>query len=96
MDMNPHEQMRRATSEQLRAERAASHLTIDAVAAATGMNRKTVMRLESGERVLDMLQLAAFCEVYGLTLTDFMGRAQQRLDQSRGAANNNGAATGTI
>lgn len=96
MGMNPAEQTKHATRDQLRAERAASHMTVDAVAAASGMNRKTVMRLESGERTPDVLQLAALCQVYGLTLTEFMARMQQRLDQARGAANNDGSASGAL
>lgn len=97
MDMNPSvELILRATSAQLSAERAASHMTVDAAAAAAGMNRVTVMRLESGKRKPDVRQLAALCQVYGLTLTEFMERMQQRVDQARGAANNDGSATGTI
>lgn len=74
---------RRAVAEQLRAERAAQKLTVDAAASAVGMNRKTVMRLESGERDPSTDQLAAFCAVYGLSLTEFMGRVEQRISQAR-------------
>ena len=89
MDMNPASrdrqvaELNRAVSEQLRAERAASNMTIDALANAAGVNRKTVMRLESGERSADVMQLAAMCAVFGLPLGDFMARAQQRVDRSR-------------
>src|SRR5690242_12754095 len=89
MDMNPAErdrlvaQMLRATAEQLRAERAASGLTIDAVSKAAGMDRKTIMRLESGERGPSVAQIASLCGVYGLAITEFMVLVQGRVDSPR-------------
>ena len=91
MDMNEAKrdrlvaETRSAASDQLRAERAASKLTIDSVAAMAGINRKTVMRLESGESTPTVAQLAALCATYGLDIADFMARTQERIDQAHRA-----------
>lgn len=100
MDMNPAKRERlvreltRATAEQLRAERAAAGMIVDTVASSSDMNRKTVMRLESGERTPDVRQLAALCSVYGLSVTEFMVRVEQRIAQMHAAEEAPGEAAG--
>lgn len=100
MDMNPAKRERlvreisRATAEQLRAERAASGLIIKDVAKAASVSAQTVMRLESGERTPDVRQLAALCSVYGLSVTEFMVRVEQRIAQMHAAEEALGDAAG--
>lgn len=43
------------------------------------MGRSTYLRLESGERVADISQIAQVCEVFGLDYMTFMERASQRV-----------------
>lgn len=69
-----------AVAEQLRAERAASGLTIDALAKRAGLGRNTIMRFESGERSPNVEQLSAITDALGLTLTTLLVRAQDRVD----------------
>ena len=72
-----------AVAEQLRAERAAVGLTIDALAKRAGLGRNTIMRFESGERTPDVAQLDAITGALGLSITTLMLRAQDRVDATR-------------
>ena len=80
--------MHRATADQLRAERAAAHLTIEAAARASGLSRSTIMRLESGERPANVDQIAALGSAYGLGTHEILTRAYERTvsDGSAGRA----------
>lgn len=68
-----------AVAAQIRAERAASGLTQRQVMDLSGLPKSTYLRLESGERVADVSQLAAFCAAVGVPLAEFMHRAEERL-----------------
>lgn len=67
---------------QLRAERAAAHLTQAQVIEGSGLGRSTYLRLESGERVADTAQLAAILSVIGLPMSEFMRRVEDRIVSS--------------
>jgi transcriptional regulator with XRE-family HTH domain len=71
----------RAVAAQIRAERAASGLTQQKVVDKSGIPKSTYIRLESGERVADVQQLAAFCAALDIPLAVFMQRAEDRLDR---------------
>lgn len=43
------------------------------------MGRSTYLRLESGERVADVSQIAQVCEVMGIDFMTFMKRASERV-----------------
>lgn len=67
-----------AVSEQVRAERAASGMSLDEVVAASGLSKMTYRRMESGERVADIAQLDRFCAAVGLPISTFLARAEER------------------
>jgi transcriptional regulator with XRE-family HTH domain len=56
----------------LRQTRKAAGLTQLDVARKLGTYASYVSKCESGERRLDVLELAAFCRLYGVTLSDFL------------------------
>ena len=72
-----------AVTRTFRAERAASGLTINELAARSGMSRSTIARFESGSRSMDTDQLAAICAVVGLRMSEFLRRAEERLGGGR-------------
>ncbi len=73
------DELTRAVAAALRAERAASQLTQHEVALRSGLGYQTVMRLEKGERSANVEQLAALCSVFGLSMSELIERAEQRL-----------------
>lgn len=72
--------MSEAVAAQIRAERAAANLTKDDVLKRAGISRTTYYKLESGERVLDVSQLAAICKVLGISITLLLERAMARIE----------------
>ena len=68
-----------AAARTIRAERAAAGLSQAAVIAAAGLSRSTYLRLEAGERVADISQLAAIASALGIETTDFIGRISSRV-----------------
>lgn len=73
------ETLSQAVSATLRAERAAARLTQTELAERSGLGYQTVMRLEKGERSPSVAQLAALCSVLGLSMSELVERAEQRL-----------------
>lgn len=69
-----------ALAAQLRAERAAAGLTQADLAKASGISRVQLARIEGGERTLDVAQAADIAKALGLTLVEFVQRAEERLD----------------
>jgi transcriptional regulator with XRE-family HTH domain len=69
-----------AVAAQIRAERAAAGMTQQEVQDASGIPKSTHLRLESGERVADVSQLAAFCAAVNVPVAVFMARAEARLE----------------
>ena len=59
----------------LRAARKAAGFTQVAVARAFGRPQSYVSKCESGERRIDVVELAEFCRIYGVTLGTFLARA---------------------
>lgn len=68
-----------AAARTIRAERAAADLSQAAVIKAAGLSRSTYLRLESGERVADISQLAAIALALGIDPTDFVQRISARV-----------------
>jgi transcriptional regulator with XRE-family HTH domain len=58
----------------LREARKEAGLTQTQVAAKFGSHASFVSKIESGERRIDVIELAEFCRVYGIPLTTFLGR----------------------
>jgi transcriptional regulator with XRE-family HTH domain len=63
---------------QIRAERAARHMTQEQVIALSGLPRSTYLRLEKGTRVPDADQLKRLCDGYGMKLSLFYSRVEER------------------
>lgn len=70
-----------AVAATLRAERAAAKLTQGELAAQAGLGYQTVMRMEKGDRpaALTIDHLSAVCAVLGLSISELVERAEQRL-----------------
>ncbi|MFN0196056.1 MAG: helix-turn-helix domain-containing protein [Planctomycetaceae bacterium] len=60
----------------LREVRKAAGLTQTEVAKKFGAHASFVSKCESGERRIDIVELADFCRVYGISLADFLRRAE--------------------
>lgn len=73
------DELGRAVAAALRAERAAAQLTQHELAQRSGLGYQTVMRLEKGERSPNVSQLAALCAVFGLSMSELVERAEERL-----------------
>lgn len=69
----------RAVAAQIRAERAASGKTQREVITASGIPKSTYLRLESGERKADADQLANLSSVFGLRMSVFFQRVEDRV-----------------
>lgn len=69
----------RALSQTLKAERAAAGLSLDELAARSGLSRSTVVRLDSGARSIRTDQLAFICAALGLRMSEFIRRAEERM-----------------
>jgi transcriptional regulator with XRE-family HTH domain len=59
----------------LRAARHEAGLTQAQVAAKFGTHASFVSKIEAGERRIDVVELAEFCRIYGVSITTFLGRA---------------------
>ena len=75
-----------AVATQLRAERAAAGLTQEQLAALAGLPRTTYKRMEAGERAISFAQVAlVLAALPGLSMTEFVMRAERRLNGTGGA-----------
>lgn len=68
-----------AVAAQLRAERAASGLTIDDLTARTTLGRASVFRYLSGERDIKMSALFELANALGVSVGELIRRAEQRM-----------------
>lgn len=59
----------------LRAARLEAGMTQTEVAQRFGAHAPFVSKCESGERRIDVVELAAFCRIYGVTLAEFLAEA---------------------
>lgn len=67
-----------AVAAQLRAERAASGLTLDELVAATNMSKSSIQRYLKGGRVVDVEDLTLFSQAFDIPMTVILERAQER------------------
>lgn len=70
-----------ALAAELRAERAAQDLTQDDLARMSGIGRQTILRIENGQRAMDTAQMADLCRALGITMTAFVMRAEERVQE---------------
>lgn len=66
---------------QLRAVRTAAGLTQEQVAERLGQTQSFVSKCERGERRLDIVELRAFCQAIGISLTDFISQLETIMQQ---------------
>ena len=88
VERDPAKGLNAALAATLRGEMAASGLTFDALAAKTGISKRTLLRqLSSTERHIDIEAVAAISDALGLTTVEVFVMTQARLDRAeRGAA----------
>lgn len=61
---------------ELKAARINAKLTQTEVAAKFGAHASFISKCESGERRVDVIELADFCKIYGVTLEEFLKRVE--------------------
>ena len=70
-----------ATARAIRAERAARTWSQDELSARSEIPKSTLRRLENGERVADVTQVAKLAEAVSLDLAAFVSRIVDRVDE---------------
>lgn len=87
MDMsNERSPLSAAFAEQLRAERGAARLSQGDLATRAGLSLATIKRLEANTREMDTDQLDRICRALGLSILDFVVRAEERRAATDGSA----------
>ena len=77
--------MSTAIAAQIRAERSARNIAKDDMIARTGIGRSTYFDIERGDKPIDVSQLFLVVQVLGMSIGDFMARADaRRLESERG------------
>ncbi len=69
--------------ELLRSERARAGLTQWGLAEKLGRPQSFVSKIESGERLLDLIELKEVCETLGLPLVEFVRRFEVALNENK-------------
>lgn len=72
------EHIRAALAAVLRAERAAKQMTQAEVAAALGVDERTVIRQEKAQRDVSVPVLDKYAALYGVTASSLMAQAERR------------------
>jgi transcriptional regulator with XRE-family HTH domain len=72
MDKSQHTTSYQRLTDALRQRRLRAGLTQGAVADSLGVYASFVSKCESGERRIDVVELAAFCRLYGVNLFTFL------------------------
>jgi transcriptional regulator with XRE-family HTH domain len=75
MDKSQHTRAYRRLVAALRRAREQAGFTQEEVAVRLGVYASYVSKCESGERRIDVVELAAFCRVYEVSLADFLRSA---------------------
>ena len=78
MDMNERSPLSAAFAEQMRAERGALGISKPALAKRTGISHSTIKRLEANEREMNTDHLDRICRAFGISITEFVTRADAR------------------
>lgn len=71
-----------ALAAELSGARAAARMTIDLVAASTGISKSSLLRLFNARREITMQDIARLGELFDVEPVELMRRAQERLDRS--------------
>lgn len=82
-DANPSHGLNAAVADTLNGERVASGLTFDQLAEATGISKRTLMRLLSKkERHIDVSVLSALAEAFHMSPTQVIRQARERMSRA--------------
>ena len=82
MTTKPALRQQTALQELLRSLRLAAGLRQEDVAKKLGIPQPAVSKYEMGERRLDILEIRSLCEIFGLTLSEFVLRLEDALRSS--------------
>jgi transcriptional regulator with XRE-family HTH domain len=74
-----HSALSLAMAAQIRAEMGAARMTVRTLAQKSGIPERTLSRLVSGERTIDVAQLDMICKALTLPMIDLFMRAEERL-----------------
>ena len=80
-----HSALSLALADQLRAEAAVSKLTVRDLARRSGVPERTLARLISGERTIDVAQLDMLCRALDVPIPTMLARANARAAEAQGA-----------
>lgn len=82
VEKDPAKGLNAALAATLNGERAASGMTFDALAAATGISKRTLLRqLSTMERNIDVADAANIASQFGLSLGKALAMAEERLSR---------------
>lgn len=85
-----HSALSRALADEIRAQRRAIEMSQDELGKRAGVSRGQVIRIESGERVLDVTQVDAIAKALGVSMIDLFVAAEARLAEGGAAARASG------
>lgn len=68
-----------ALGAEVRAMRARRGWSQEALAGRTGYNKKTITRLERGERAMTMAQMYKICKAFGIRPSELVGAAEKEI-----------------
>lgn len=79
VEKDPSAGINAAVAAELRAERGAQKVTVDALAQRSGIPKRTLLRLLNAERGIALGPLAAIAEALGVPASLVVSRAEERL-----------------
>ncbi|PHP52566.1 helix-turn-helix domain-containing protein [Actinomyces ruminis] len=82
-DKDPSIGLNAAVAAELRAERAAQQLTVEALAGRSGIPKRTLLRLLNAERAISLDALQALADAFGLQMSALITRGEERLSRER-------------
>ena len=92
IEKDPSKGLNAALAATLNGERAAAGMTFDALASATGISKRTLLRqLSTMERHIDVSHIVVIAEQFGLTAAEVFVMAEERLERTRRGEASQGA-----
>lgn len=92
VEKDPDKGLNAALAATLKGELAASGMTFDQLAAATGISKRTLLRqLSTRERHLNIDHVAAIAATFNLTAAEVLAAAEARLERGRGGVSSSSA-----
>ena len=86
VEKDPSAGINAAVAAELRAERGAQKVTVDALAQRSGIPKRTLLRLLNAERGIALGPLAAIAEALGVPASLVVSRAEERLGREASAS----------